>query len=165
MFCSICLEDSKSYTVRMDGCDHHHCFSCFAKWSKEKQSCPMCRNENDAAAIYNSSGMHIKDCPIRILKQIPECACPVCVTPLIGYMECPICFQEIRGDNVCIVGCNHHHCVNCMVDYRTCRVCGNRRGDVLLFSADEQFLTAFPISNLRKSREDVWLDLDEEEQF
>ena len=46
--CPICLSDI-TYEIKLDGCNHSYCKECFVNWNKEKNTCPLCR-EN---IIYN----------------------------------------------------------------------------------------------------------------
>ena len=154
MSCSICLEDLASLNVRMVGCTHHHCLNCFVDWSKIKQSCPMCRNQNDKVSVFNGQGRHISDRLIVNLKKMTESGCAI-------YME------DCTSFNVCLVWCfqDHHQCLNCFVDWgrNECPQCSAVNDTVCIFNADRKLLSVCPILNLRKTPEDVWLDSDEEE--
>ena len=154
MFCSICLENCNSYNVRMVGCIHHHCLNCFIDWSKQKQSCPMCRNENDTVSIFNGHGRHISDSSVLNLRKMPE-------------RGCTICFKESASFTIKLTGCDHPHCANCFIDWgkNECPTCGNPSSKVSIFNSDGRFLYQTMVHNLVKAGEETWLGSDEEEIF
>ena len=46
--CPICLSDITD-EIKLDGCNHSYCKECFVNWNKDKNTCPLCRQN----IIYN----------------------------------------------------------------------------------------------------------------
>ena len=152
MFCSICLDTCQTYTVKMDGCIHHHCLNCFVQWAKVRKTCPMCRNESSNVTIFNGDGKKLKDSSFKNLKKVYGEACPICV-------------EELTGFYVYLDGCNHAHCINCLTDSKECRICGNRNETVRLFNGNRKLISICQISFMRKVEPERWIGSDEEEQI
>ena len=154
MSCSICLETFNSYTVSIVGCTHRHCLNCFIKWSKQKQSCPMCRHENDSVQLFNTHGKYLRNCLIVNLKKMKPNVCGICMGDWTSY--------HIRPDR-----CEHRHCLNCFVDWGRdeCPTCGERSLQVAIYNSDGRYISWSYVSKLEKTEEDRWLQSDEEEKF
>ena len=154
MFCSICLDTCQTYTVKMDGCIHHHCLNCFVQWAKVRNTCPMCRNENSQVSIFNADGKHIKNCLIANLNKFKPDACGICM-------------KAWTSVNVRPVVCDHHHCLNCFVDWgrNECPTCAQSTNSVAMYYADGVYLAWCRVEHLQKTPEDTWLDSDAEEHF
>ena len=150
MCCSICLDDFTSFNVRMVGCTHRHCLNCFVEWSKRKQSCPMCRNENDQVKIFNARGKHIKDCTMRNLRKSTESICTKCNKNWTAHI-------------VRIGRCmNHLHCLNCFLDLgrNECPICSETGKRVAIYSGVGKYLYHCSFSELQKFVDDKWYDPD-----
>lgn len=54
--CTICMEENISVRASIPCCDHTFCFDCIVKWSKQENTCPLCKKRFRQIDKIESSG-------------------------------------------------------------------------------------------------------------
>ena len=88
--CTICRENPKNATL--SGCDHAFCMACIRRWSKEENSCPLCRarfNEIRCTTTKRVQSVPHRNQGKKIIVRLGSTSIRFCLPRLVNFYRVP----------------------------------------------------------------------------